>query len=578
MKNTCKTSSLRCYDLIFAAVFAVMTAFLIWKAPYGYGSTDESFYLTIPYRLMQGDSLLTEEWHVSQLSGLLLYPIMLLYRLFGGTSEGIIVSFRYIYVTAQCVCALAVYLCFRRCGDKARLGAICAVAVFMPYAPFYIMALSYNTMGLMTLTMSAVILITAEEKLWKYALSGLLFAGGVLCCPYNIIIYLIYSVIVAATATYKRKNGEDETAKKLIKKWLAFTLGAALLALYFDALVVARADLSQLGRAFNGIMSDPQHEPMTFYAKLRQYYNAMIKKLLPTVVGIAGVAIVFLVRCIDKQWKEHRWLFLIGAALYTIAFALYLDRFVSYINYINAALSFLGLCAYILSENRNKKVFLFWYIPGVIYSFLIHLGSNNGGFCITSALNVTSAASAYLIGNTAHEMWKNKKCADCIAAIAVMLGVLAVCAVAVKEQATTSYSGFNGRMTDNRNYLYSKVEVGPSKGLKMAEDEHYDYIVRYTDTESVRSGDGKKVVYYVHRPWLYLADEKKNAAFSAWMSINTSDSAIERLLDYWDINPEKEPDIIYIDKNAVSAERASVDLNVAKYTLTETDTAYLLTK
>ena len=42
---------------------------------------DEGFYLTIPYRLIQGDCLLVDEWHVSQLAGFLLIPVLKLYLL-----------------------------------------------------------------------------------------------------------------------------------------------------------------------------------------------------------------------------------------------------------------------------------------------------------------------------------------------------------------------------------------------------------------------------------------------------------------------------------------------------------------
>ena len=39
---------------------------LLYKCPYGYGTMDESFYLSVVHRLLQGDRLLVEEAHLSQ--------------------------------------------------------------------------------------------------------------------------------------------------------------------------------------------------------------------------------------------------------------------------------------------------------------------------------------------------------------------------------------------------------------------------------------------------------------------------------------------------------------------------------
>ena len=169
VKLTDKKKHLRC-DVAFFAMLAVLATFMIWKAPYGYAGADEGFYLTIPYRLTQGDSLLSDEWHVSQLSALLLYPIMLIYRMLGGNSDGIILIFRYIYIAVQVLCTMLIYFDLRGDDGEHSLGALCAAAVFMPYAPFFIMALSYNSMGIMTLTLSGISVATAKEKnvkIWR---------------------------------------------------------------------------------------------------------------------------------------------------------------------------------------------------------------------------------------------------------------------------------------------------------------------------------------------------------------------------------------------------------------------------
>ena len=59
-------------DGLFFLLFAAALALALWKVPYGFGWYDEAFYLTIPHRLTLGDALFLDEWHLSQMSGLLL--------------------------------------------------------------------------------------------------------------------------------------------------------------------------------------------------------------------------------------------------------------------------------------------------------------------------------------------------------------------------------------------------------------------------------------------------------------------------------------------------------------------------
>ena len=69
-------------DFIFALLFLAGTGMIFYKCAFGYSFWDEPFYLTIPQRLFQGDSLFTQEWHLSQLASVLIYPFFALYRLF----------------------------------------------------------------------------------------------------------------------------------------------------------------------------------------------------------------------------------------------------------------------------------------------------------------------------------------------------------------------------------------------------------------------------------------------------------------------------------------------------------------
>ncbi len=74
-KNSCFKVELH-KNILFLLLFVLVTLFNVWKSKYGLGGSDEAFYLTIPHRLTLGDSLFYDEWHISQLSSVLVFPFV----------------------------------------------------------------------------------------------------------------------------------------------------------------------------------------------------------------------------------------------------------------------------------------------------------------------------------------------------------------------------------------------------------------------------------------------------------------------------------------------------------------------
>ena len=74
---------------IFALLFLLMLAFSVWRAPYGEVWDDESFYLSVPYRILQGDQFLVHEWNMAQMSAFLVLPLVKLFIGITGGTEGI---------------------------------------------------------------------------------------------------------------------------------------------------------------------------------------------------------------------------------------------------------------------------------------------------------------------------------------------------------------------------------------------------------------------------------------------------------------------------------------------------------
>ena len=172
-------SLIREYALFLIGMICI-TIFSFWKCRYGLGNNAEPFYLTIPYRMTQGDKLFFHEWHVSQAAAFFLFPLMKIYLLIFKNTVGIIIHFRYIYICVNAIVTMFVYRRLKKYGLSA--GVVCIL--YFLFVPFNIMALSYNSIDLASNFLCTVFLLTADEKKkTDYIIAGIFFAMMVLCQP-----------------------------------------------------------------------------------------------------------------------------------------------------------------------------------------------------------------------------------------------------------------------------------------------------------------------------------------------------------------------------------------------------------
>ena len=80
----------RKWTAISCIAFALALGYIIWRAPFGFASFDECFYLSVPYRFTQGAAPFIDEWHGSQMAGFLLLPLMKLFLVFSPDGEGMV--------------------------------------------------------------------------------------------------------------------------------------------------------------------------------------------------------------------------------------------------------------------------------------------------------------------------------------------------------------------------------------------------------------------------------------------------------------------------------------------------------
>lgn len=534
-------------DLLFLCFLAVLALVLLWRCRFGFASNDEAFYLTIPYRLLQGDALLTEEWHLSQLSGFLLMPAVWIFTTLTGGTEGILLFMRCLCVIIQTAAALFLY---SRLKAFSRLGAAVAALGFVLFIPLSICALSYNSMGILFLTLSQVILITGKSCR-SYLPAGLCFAAAVLCCPYLLLVYGAYLLIVLGTLVWSRIRREAVHPALSVAGALWFTAGAAIAALLFTLFVLSRSSVSDILPCLKLMMNDPEHLTYSLAFKLREYRDCILYATEQAPRLYACLAAAALVCLLDGRRQSHRTFHscIAGGIIFALMVSHY--RGSHSLNYIMWSINLWApFFLLLLSDRKNAgTIFTLLWLPGIAYSFCMNLASNNIFYAISSGASVATVATLVMMGMYLREL---RQSAAAPLQKILPIGILCLTlAYQITTEACLRYQ--NIYWSSGLNAQTERISEGVQKGLYVTPEYQESYTRDLEMLEVVDSFHGEQVLYLSETTWYYLQGKGKNASYSAWLS-GVSQYTLDQLEAYYAINPQKRPDVVYTVDADIAAE------------------------
>ena len=513
-------------------LFLLCLALCIWKLPRGTAITDEALYLTIPYRFLQGDTPLLHEWHVTQLAGLLLLPLLRLRLLITGSTEGILLAFRGIYLLLHGLTAL--YLC-ARLRHFSRPGALFAGLMFLVYAPMNIATLSYNSMGIDLLAIVFVTLACGGGRTWEAVLSGLCFAGAVLCNPWFFLLYPLYTLAVILSS---RRGTSPCLAARF---WLVFTAAAAVPALLAAWRVLGHAELSLLKETLPAILSGDtaEHPTRSLFGILYGIWASFHKNAL-FVPTAALSALMCLCILFDRRRRAHAPLYLLIAALLSIAYTLWFRVYANtVINYYMFPVNIVGFFAWLLSERRRNGLFFFVWLPGLLCWFCSAAASNLGFINIASVSTLNMLASVCFVFDALTPLRRGRGLAHLCAAL-MLLSVLIPFALLLECKALTVYPMRPVSASSER------IEHGALRGLYAEPEEKAAYEEAWAAAAPIRAEVSGHVAYLTDAPGLYLSDAKRCGAFSAWFPGSSVRDNLPRLLAYWELFPDRVPERIFV--------------------------------
>lgn len=526
-------------NLVFAALMVLFGLLLLWRAKYGYGAEDEPFYLTVAHRLTKGDALFLDEWHLSQLSGVFVYPFMKLYFALGGTTEGIVLDFRYLFLAVKVVFAVVIYLFLSRKYDYM---AVAAAVLYFIFTPFNLMQICYNSMGYSFLLLSGVLLITADcavkRKKLQLFFSGVTFACAVLNCPYLVFLYLILMVSYLCVWIFAKNRGCRDVC-------LCLTLGCAVAALVFLVFLFSRTGLSDIIENLPEMMKDPEHGGADQTSKLIFSLFAYYKRSIAAFLAVCGLVTA---DGIVSRWKKlpnrltlevlSILLMLVGI-LWNYGFLLRnISQHYNLIMvpgiFLGALLIYMDLWKYGIRKLPAGALILWAF--GVSYGQLLNLSSNN-------SLNAFSFACAISIFGTLLLAFDYIKAAEHNRKWLIGVIVSFILAQASIQVYTVTHHAY---WEDNMAGLDSQITEGPLKGVWTSKVHKEDYELKLSDLKWFVGREPGAFAYYSKCAWSYLFLDMPYGTNSAWSG--TFETQMWRATDYYIMHPGQLPHYIYVEQ------------------------------
>lgn len=557
-KDICKK------DIIFFIGLLIVGIFLIWKVRYGAEGYDEAFYLTIPYRMVKGDILFINEWHGSQLSAFILYPFVKLYLLIFKSTEGIILFFRYLYVAVNTVVSIVAYLRLRQFGISGAIG----VLLYYIFVPFNISALSYNSMGYMFVLLSSVFIATNfNNSKASFLVSGIFFAGAVLCQPVLALFFFVAAVAIFIISALKKNIS-------YAKSFGLFAVGCAVPAMPIVIYIFSKIGLYNFVSSFKMITADPEHNQSLMYSLYSMYISYYEGAYVYT--GISFIILLSISLILVKFKKKN--FFPVVLSFVPIIWFVY--KIISYSSFslINVLYLPIGLSGIIAVFGiKDKKIERYFFIS-LLFSIahaISFITSNQYKFVMTPALMPTYVASIIVCRKLIEE---NRSEVKNWVRVIYKVGMAVSLSVVVMLTAYYRYEGifsYSGQTTVKE--MTVQMNAGCYSGIMASEGSSSNFNKFKIDFDRCNFTRGDEILILSARIWLSLENKGGAAQYSAWLA-GIDRITIERLNEYYSLNPDKKPNYVYICKDEVQKYNYDVKewAEENKCKLRETDSSYVI--
>ena len=555
-------------DVAAILVLAALAAGYYHICTHSVNVVDESCYISFAHRFYLGDRPIVDEWHIAQMTGiLLLLPFSVFYSVTHST-EGVILFFRMLYTVCQMLVTAYIYISLRIYGNKKysrqwerrifAFGALIAAAVFACFIPAWIPTLSYYSMSLMGLIVLTVTMFCYPAGKVKYLFCGVVFAAVVIAEPISFLLYPALTLLLLLVKPVNRLF-HKRFAQALFRNrvWLYFTIGGCIVAISLTVFLLHRCGLKPLidniPHIFDGVeyvFSGDRKNVFSFdtYQKAIALYGTTALWLSVILTGLAAVFYRFR--------RYTRPFFLLGMC---VCLAL------AYIHAWNAkeGVTFdsiilfhgipLYLCAPILmlsATKPDKRMCCAWVccaLFSVVFSAASAISVGWGGIA-------AGVFSVMLITQTGIESLRTISSEEGTRRLPLLLltgTVVATLFIVTANETQWFVRENNSFVIENYfadSYKNQALDVrltsGPLKGIYTNKRVSAIYGAMMSDLDTIKEITDPSDSVFVSNlaPLFYLHLDRTYAGYSAWIRKDE----IYRTEAYWKEHPDRLPDYIYL--------------------------------
>lgn len=533
-----KKASEKKYKIWIVLTAAALLAYIVKNILVG-ADVDEGYGVMMGYRLAMGDKLLLEMWEPHQTSAiftaLFIRPFL---WLTGGNVDFLNIYLRVVYFAVHGLVSAFTYHTFRKCKpDIGRKGAAGLALVLFVCSPKSIFIPEYSNLHIWFLALFCLTLMwyycalsPLKGRLWILAVSGLCLACDVLAYP-SMVLLLPFCLAVMA---YQRRN-------KFRKECLIFLAPCLAGAAIFMGYILSYMSLEQIGQVIPYVLGDGSHQ-QGLADKLPGYLaNVGIMGLQLLACGAAACVLTLVITRIfsngQKKGDDIISLFLVNFFLVHIVFMFYTwfthMYNASYTRLLYIAIALAGIYCYRKSGKREKTGLYLILISAVNYCAVLLLSNWNPS--LLAPYFVMGAMGGLLCWNVyfnTHGSKRYKGAVPLLSGILVISCCFGYCFRIIGGELTPS------TIFEIRGYNHD----GFRKGILA----NYMTAYRYNSNQEVWKEavpDGSTLMYVGMSQFSYMHGNC-TVAVPSTISTPTYDEA---LLAYWEMNPDRYPDVVAIE-------------------------------
>lgn len=549
------------HDLLAIFIGLVLFLFLFVTVKLGVGIPEEATFLTIPQRLYKGDRLLIDDWNLPQLSTLFSLIPFRIYVLLTGTTEGIILWMRYLFLSVDAVYYVYMYRRLR----QYKLWGLLSTILFCGIIPVANFCLNYYTVAPMALMAVCLTLFIGdfENSRFRLFLTGVVFALSVLAEPFLLGLFILYGIIFVLRKLFFKNRSETIYSYLFSNRvFLWMTLGAFFLFLLFMGYLFFAGILQDLPSVLPYLVTGIEYNSSNFtdFSILLVAFSLFGKSNLILIALTIPTAFICYYRY-NNPLKFRTLLFIFSIILLLSCYISCGTKMATgRLSYVYGAafhdfpMLFIPLIWFLLCKEKNERFFIIWFI-GFTASVLIDYSSD---IILASCGRITQTAGFVFLGNLLKELRTEYQCEKktvfrskkavlkiakdvfqtvCIAAI-ILWGLSYIILEGINKPAEKYYN-------TEKNAFSVTLKKGPYMGLITTTDIAQKYNAVLNDLDVILQNANPSDVLYVRMqcPYTYLYADMPFGTFSAG-----DQDPLERHAIYWALLPNKRPTFIYLCK------------------------------